>query len=60
MIEQNFPCPYCYEEISIQIDPSVAQQSYVEDCEVCCHHIQITYHTDGEELTYFLAEPVNP
>ena len=37
--EQAISCPYCGENISILIDDSVAEQSYVEDCQVCCRPI---------------------
>lgn len=32
-------CPYCWEMLEISIDPSVPEQEYVEDCQVCCHPI---------------------
>lgn len=37
--ERNISCPYCGEIIGILIDCSVEQQSYVEDCQVCCQPI---------------------
>ncbi|MBK1886858.1 CPXCG motif-containing cysteine-rich protein [Marinobacter sp. DY40_1A1] len=32
-------CPYCWETLDISVDPSVAEQEYVEDCQVCCQPI---------------------
>ena len=32
-------CPYCGEKIEVLIDCSVAQQNYIEDCQVCCRPI---------------------
>lgn len=29
-------CPYCGEAISVLVDCSCEQQTYVEDCQVCC------------------------
>jgi translation initiation factor 2 beta subunit (eIF-2beta)/eIF-5 len=29
-------CPHCGEHISVLVDASVAEQAYIEDCEVCC------------------------
>jgi hypothetical protein len=29
-------CPYCGERITLLVDASCAEQSYIEDCEVCC------------------------
>ena len=41
MHEHFFQCPYCWEEISALLDPSVGQQFLVEDCEVCCNPMEI-------------------
>lgn len=41
MLEHNFQCPYCWEEISMLLDTSVTEQTYIEDCEVCCNPIEI-------------------
>jgi hypothetical protein len=37
------------------LDLSVSKQSYVEDCEVCCNPIEISYTAEDEELTGFTA-----
>ncbi len=43
-IEKFFKCPFCLEKISMILDISVeGEQTYVEDCEVCCNPIQISY-----------------
>jgi len=55
MIEHFFQCPYCWEEISMLLDNSVAKQTYVEDCEVCCNPIQITWQFITMELVGFEA-----
>ncbi|GJM11096.1 MAG: hypothetical protein DHS20C11_33720 [Lysobacteraceae bacterium] len=39
-------CPYCGEAIEMVVDPSVSQQTYVEDCEVCCQPIEVTVVLD--------------
>ncbi|CAN5764501.1 hypothetical protein BH24ACI3_BH24ACI3_10280 [soil metagenome] len=54
-IEHFFTCPYCWEEISFVLDLSVNDQTYVEDCEVCCRPIQVHYRADGDGLTEFSA-----
>lgn len=33
-------CPYCGETIEVLIDGSVAEQEYIEDCQVCCRPIE--------------------
>jgi predicted RNA-binding Zn-ribbon protein involved in translation (DUF1610 family) len=37
-------CPYCGEMIQARVDMSAGDQSYIEDCEVCCQPIQVTVH----------------
>jgi len=48
--EKFFNCPHCGEIISVLLDLSTPDQEYIEDCEVCCHPIEITYEigADGE------------
>jgi len=55
-MEHFFYCPYCGEEISMVLDLSVRRQSYVEDCEVCCNPIEITYSAEDDTLTGFAAK----
>jgi transcription elongation factor Elf1 len=54
-MEHYFSCPYCGEQISMVLDLSVSKQTYVEDCEVCCNPIEVSYTSAGEELTGFVA-----
>ncbi|WP_430968606.1 CPXCG motif-containing cysteine-rich protein [Spongiimicrobium sp. 2-473A-2-J] len=56
MYEHFFQCPYCWEDISMLLDPSVPVQSYVEDCEVCCNPITVTPHFSDSVLVQFAAE----
>ncbi len=37
------------------LDMSVPNQTYVEDCEVCCHPIEVRYSAEDGELTDFQA-----
>jgi hypothetical protein len=39
--EAPIHCPYCGETITILVDGSVAEQRYVEDCEVCCGPMEV-------------------
>ena len=57
--EHELMCPYCWETITILLDSSVRSQSYVEDCEVCCNAIEISYRYDYHgNLIHFSAEPL--
>lgn len=55
MEEYYFLCPYCGEEISVLLDLSCHSQTYIEDCEVCCRPIQISYRAKDDEITAFQA-----
>lgn len=44
---QVIDCPYCGESIDILIDPSVANQRYVEDCQVCCRPMVVCVSVDA-------------
>ena len=54
-MEHSFICPFCGEEISMVLDVSVRRDSYVEDCEVCCNPIEISYTVADDALTAFEA-----
>jgi len=51
--EQFFICPHCGENISVLLDLSVANQEYIEDCEVCCHPIAIRYKVSDDGKVVF-------
>jgi len=55
-MEHFFNCPYCGEEISMVLDLSVPRQTYVEDCEVCCNPIEISYSVEDDALASFAAK----
>ena len=53
MEEHFFQCPYCWENISILLDPSTADQQFVEDCEVCCNPLEIRANFQQMNLINF-------
>lgn len=38
---RSIRCPYCGETIDVLLDCSIAEQSYIEDCQVCCRPISL-------------------
>ena len=50
--EKRIGCPYCGETITIIVDDSVPEQTYIEDCEVCCRPIVMhaTVDNDGDVM----------
>jgi transcription elongation factor Elf1 len=43
LIEQSLQCPYCGEMISVLLDLSAGDQTIIEDCQVCCQPIRLSY-----------------
>tara|TARA_Y100000815_G_scaffold37112_1_gene30667 strand:- start:305 stop:484 length:180 start_codon:yes stop_codon:yes gene_type:complete len=52
MLDHFFQCPYCWEDISMLLDPSIST-TYIEDCEVCCNPIEIAVAFEDGELAEF-------
>lgn len=40
------------------LDPSISQQTYVEDCEVCCNPIEVTPQFQDNELIGFDVQSI--
>jgi transcription elongation factor Elf1 len=55
-IDYFFGCPYCFQTISILVDPSIESQEYVEDCEVCCNPIEFNISLLDAEVAAFEAK----
>lgn len=48
--EADVTCPHCGETVTIGLDPGGGEdQTYVEDCQVCCQpwRVHLHYDTDG-------------
>lgn len=42
----SIPCPHCGESIEVFVDLSLSQQSYTEDCPVCCSPMVLQVSVD--------------
>ena len=49
LIEELVTCPFCWESITLLIDPSESQ-IYTEDCFVCCRPILVSSEVNGEHI----------
>ncbi|MEA1784514.1 CPXCG motif-containing cysteine-rich protein [Arenibacter sp. GZD96] len=58
MYEYFFQCPYCWENISMLLDPSIHKQTYIEDCETCCNPIEVSLCFEDIELISFEARNI--
>jgi len=54
MNEIHIQCPYCLQAITVLLDTGVYENtSIVEDCEVCCRPIEISYDVqEGRVISY--------
>lgn len=51
--EYSFTCPHCWQTVVILLDLSAGDQTYVQDCEVCCNPIEIAYQVEQGEIADF-------
>ena len=49
-------CPHCWEIITLTLDLSVDEQSYIEDCPVCCRPLIVSYSANSGEVHDFTVE----
>ncbi len=46
--ERQVLCPYCWQTITVLIEPGDAGCAYVEDCWVCCRPILFDVHVGAD------------
>ncbi len=54
--EVFFQCPFCFEQISFVLETYYGAQKYIEDCEVCCSPILISYEIENEQVKILSVE----
>jgi hypothetical protein len=58
-IEHFFTCPYCFSNISMILEVLESRQEYIEDCEVCCRPIIVSFCSPDQENLEFFAKSTN-
>ena len=58
MLEHYFDCPHCWENQLKMIDSSISNQSFIEDCEVCCNPLEFNLTLSENELTSFSVNSI--
>lgn len=59
MHEQHLQCPYCKQAITVLLDMGIeGYASIIDDCEVCCRPIDISYSIEDSELISFSYNPI--
>jgi hypothetical protein len=56
---QDATCPHCWETIGLTLDLSVPEQSYIEDCPVCCKPMWVSYSSEDGELADLRVDPTD-
>lgn len=56
--DQSVQCPYCWEMIDVLIEPVDTDQTYIEDCQVCCRPIVFEISVDqmGQSQVFVKSE----
>jgi len=58
MIEHYFDCPHCWETQLKMIDPSVDEQNFIEDCDVCCNPLEFNLSVMNNNLESFSVNSI--
>lgn len=56
IVDRRISCPYCGEPMELLVDLSAGGQTYIEDCQICCRPMQISFESDGEQLIAISVE----
>jgi transcription elongation factor Elf1 len=59
MIEHYFNCPHCWQNQLKIIDPSVREQSFIEDCEVCCNPLEFNLSVENNFIESFSVDSLD-
>ena len=60
MEELNLTCPYCHQAITVLVDTGVYEHtSIVDDCEVCCRPIEISYSVEDGQISCFSYDSID-
>ena len=53
MLESYFDCQHCWENQLKMIDPSILNQTFIEDCETCCNPLEFKIQIQDNILLSF-------
>jgi transcription elongation factor Elf1 len=59
VLEEYFDCPYCWQTQLKMVDPSIENQNFIEDCEVCCNPIDFHIRVENNEVVLFNFEKID-
>ena len=50
-------CPHCGEPTEIAVDEEAGKHTFIQDCNVCCHPIQVRARVDADGEVTVDCEP---
>jgi transcription elongation factor Elf1 len=53
LLDRRIRCPFCGEPMDVVLDLSAGSQSYIEDCQICCQPMLVSFRTEGGRLLAF-------
>ena len=53
MLKSYFDCPHCWGNQLKMIDPSILNQTFIEDCETCCNPLEFKIQIQDNILLSF-------
>jgi transcription elongation factor Elf1 len=59
VLEAYFDCPYCWQNQLKIVDPSIENQNFIEDCEVCCNPIDFYITVENNEVVFFNSKKID-
>ena len=59
MIEHFFDCPLCWQNQIKVIDPSIEEQNFIEDCEVCCNPLEFKLKLENNFIEFFSVDSLD-
>lgn len=56
VVGRRITCPHCWESIEVTLDLSAGDQTYIEDCSVCCRPMTLSVIVSDGEIAELVAE----
>jgi len=47
---ESIRCPFCGQWFEVAVDTTVASQSFVTDCEICCRPLEVVAQCEPGEI----------
>ncbi|MBT8131333.1 MAG: CPXCG motif-containing cysteine-rich protein [Gammaproteobacteria bacterium] len=48
LVERSVTCPSCWEKHDVVIDLTTTEDHLIEDCQVCCNPMRISFQRDAD------------